>query len=92
MTKKVKKHISFIIIFIFTTGYVASFRIEYIHQDVLIKIKDKSVTYIIFRTLSDDSIWYGFCCIAFIEYSDCRKEMLDYTNFFVLITNEETAK
>ena len=89
MTKKVKKHISFIIIFIFTTGYAASFRIEYIHQDVLIKIKDKSVTYIIFRTLSDDSIMYGFCCIAFIEYSDCRKKTLD---FFVLMTNEETTK
>ena len=49
----------------------------HIHEDVLNKIKYKSVTYIIFRTLSDDSIMHGFCCIAFIEYSDCRKKMLD---------------
>ena len=51
-----------------TDVYFDSFGNEYIPQDVLKKIKDKSTTHIIFRIQSNDSILCGFYCIAFIEY------------------------
>ena len=41
---------------------------EYIQKEVLTKIKDKSISHIIFRIQSDKSIMCGFYCIAFIEY------------------------
>ena len=46
----------------FTDGntYFDSFGTEYIPQEVLNKIKDKSITQNIFRIESDDSIVYGF--------------------------------
>ena len=47
--------------------YFDSFGIEYSPQEILSKIKDKLVTDNIFRIQSDDSIMYGFYCIAFIE-------------------------
>ena len=37
-----------------------SFVMEYIPQEVLNKIKDKSITHNIFRIQADDSITYGF--------------------------------
>ena len=37
-------------------------------QEVLNKIRDKSITHNIFRIQDNDSIMYGFYCIAFIEY------------------------
>ena len=49
---------------LFTDGnivkYFNSFRIEYIPQEVLNKIKDKSITHNIFRIQYDDSIMCGF--------------------------------
>ena len=51
-----------------TVLYFDSFGIEYIPQDVLGKIKDKSVTHNIFRTQDDDCIMCGFYRIAFKEY------------------------
>ena len=60
--------------------YFDSFRIEYIPKEVLNKIKDKSITHNIFRIQDDDSTMCGFCCIAFIEYMDAGKTLLDYTN------------
>ena len=48
------------------------FRGEYIPQEVLIKIKDKSITHNIFRIQDCDSI---ICMIT-------RKTLIDYTNFF----------
>ena len=51
-----------------TDVYFDSFGNEYIPQDVLKKIKDKSTTHIIFRIQPNDSILCGFYCIAFIEY------------------------
>ena len=45
-----------------------SFGIEYILQEVLNKIKDKSITHNIFRILDNESIIGGFYCITFIEY------------------------
>ena len=44
------------------------FQIEYFPQEILSKIKDKSITYNIFRIQSDDSIMSAFCYTAFIGY------------------------
>ena len=55
---------------------------EYILQEVISKIKDKSISYNIFRIHSDDSVICGFHCIAFIEYIIERKTLSDYTNLF----------
>ena len=64
-----------------TAVYLDSFGNEYSPQDVLNKIKVKSITYNnIFRIQSDDSIIYGLFCIAFIEYMIAEKTSLDYTN------------
>ena len=44
------------------------FEIEYIPQEVLSKIRDKSITHILFIKQDDDSIMSRSYCIAFIEY------------------------
>ena len=62
--------------------YFHYFGIEYIPQDVLNKIKDKSITHNIFRIQDNESIMCGFYCIAFIEYMLAGKTLLDYTNLF----------
>ena len=62
--------------------YFNSFGIEYIPQEVLSKIKDKSITHNIFRIQVHESIICGFYCIAFIEYLLVGKTFLDYTNLF----------
>ena len=49
------------------TVYFDSFGIEYIPQDVLNEIKDKSIMHNIFRTEFHDCIMCGFYCITFIE-------------------------
>ena len=59
-----------------------SFGIEYIPQEVLNKIRDKSITHNIFRIQDNESIMCGFYCIAFIEYMIAGKTLLDYTNLF----------
>ena len=45
-----------------------SFQIGYILQEVLSKIKDKSITHKIFTIQDDDSAMCGFYWIAVIEY------------------------
>ena len=60
--------------------YFDSFGIEYIPQEVLSKIKDKSTMHNILRIQNDDSIMSGFYCIALIEYMLAGKTLLDYTN------------
>ena len=65
-----------------TAVYLDSFGIEYIPQEVLNKIKDKSITHNIFRIQDDESIMCGFYCIAFIGYMLAGKTLLDFTNFF----------
>lgn len=62
--------------------YFDSFGIEYIQKEVLGKIKDKSITHIIFIIESDNSIMCGFYCITLIEYMIAKKTLLDYTNSF----------
>ena len=65
-----------------TAVHFGSFRIEYITQEVLNKIKDKSITHNIFRIQSDVSIMCEFYCIAFIEYMIAEKTLLSYTSLF----------
>ena len=60
--------------------YFDSFGIEYIPQEVLNKIRDKSVTDNIFRVQDNECIICGFYCIAFIEYMLTGKTLLDCTN------------
>ena len=67
-----------------TAVYFDSFGIEYIPQELLNKIKDKSIKHDIFRIQSNDSIMYGLYCITFIEYMIAEKTLLHYTNLFSL--------
>ena len=62
--------------------YFDSVGIEYIPQELLNKIKDKSITHNIFRIQDNDSVIFGFYCIAFIDYMLAGKTLLDYTNLF----------
>ena len=62
--------------------YFDSFWVEYILQEVLNEIRDESITHNIFRIQDNDSIMWGFCCIAFIEYMLPGKTLLDYTDLF----------
>ena len=65
-----------------TAVYFDTFGIEYIPQEVLSKVKDKSITHNIFRIQYDDSIVCRFYYIAFIEYMIAGKTLLGYTNLF----------
>ena len=67
-----------------TALYFDSFGIECIPQDILNKIKDKSITHKIFRIQDNKSIVCGFYCVTFIEYIFAVKALLDYTNLFSL--------
>ena len=58
--------------------YFYSVGTEYILQEVLSKIKNKSITRNIFRIQDDDSIKCVFYCISFIEYMLAGKTLLDY--------------
>ena len=68
------------------------FGTEYIPQEVLDKIKDKSITHDVFRIQDDDSIMCGFYCIAFIVYILTGKILLDYTNSFSLNDYKKMTK
>ena len=68
MIKIVKKHIGFHYLSTKTQLYIFdSFGIEYIPQEVLNKIKDKSITPNIIRTQVNESFMCEFYCIGFIE-------------------------
>ena len=64
------------------TLYFDSFGIEHIPQEILNKIKDKSITHNIFIVQDKGFIICGFYCIAFIEYLLAGKYLLNYTNLF----------
>ena len=61
---------------------IDSFRINYIPQPVLNKIKDESTTQNIFRLQDNQSIMCEFYYIPFIEYILVGKTLLGYTNLF----------
>ena len=65
-----------------TAVYFDSFGIEYVTQEVLNKIRDKSIIRNIFRIQDNESAMCGFYCINFIEYMLAAKTLLDYTNLF----------
>ena len=65
-----------------TAVYFDYFGTEYIPQEILSKIKNKSISHNIFRIQSDDSVMCEFYCVALIEYMIERKTLLDYTNLF----------
>ena len=56
--------------------------IEYIHQELLTKVKDIFIKHNIFTIQDDDSIMCGFYCIAFIEYMIVGKNLLNSTSSF----------
>ena len=59
-----------------------SFGIEYIAQEILNMITDKSISHNMLITQDNESIISGFYCIDFIEYMLAGKTLLDYTNVF----------
>ena len=61
--------------------YFDSFRIEYVPQEVLNKIRDKSITHSIFRIQNNEPIMCGLYCITFREYMLAGEILLGYTNF-----------
>ena len=75
-----------------TAIYFDSFGIEYIPQEALSKIRDKSITHNIFRIQDSESIMCGFYCNAFIEYMLAGKRLLDYTNLFSMNDYKENDK
>ena len=77
-----RAHWTTLFIDINTAVYVDSFGIEDIPQEVLNKIKDKSITHYIFGRQSDDSIICEFYCITFIEYMLVGNTLLDYSKLF----------
>ena len=75
-----------------TALYFDSFGIKYIPQEVLNKIKDKSIIHNIFRIQDNESIMWEFYCIAFIEYMFSGKTLLDYTNLLPLNNYKKNEK
>ena len=69
-----------------------SFGIEYIAQELLKKIKNKSITHDICRIQPDDSIMCGFYCVAFIEFILVGKSLLGYINLFSLYESKNKGK
>ena len=62
--------------------YFHSFGIGYIPQEVLNKIRDKSIIYNTFRIQDNESIICGFSVSFFIEYMLAGKTLLDHANLF----------
>ena len=62
--------------------YFDSFGIEHIQQEVLSKIKGKSITHNMFRIQDDDSVICGVYCIALRQYMLTEKTLLDYISLF----------
>ena len=71
-------------------GYFDSFGIEYIPQEILNKIKDKSIIHNIFRMQNNESIVCGFYCVAFIEYMLAGKTLLHYAD--LLFPNDNVKR
>ena len=62
--------------------WLYTFRIEYIPQEVLNKIRDKSITHNIFRIQDDESIMFRFYC--FHRIYACRKNFVRLHEFVFL--------
>ena len=75
-----------------TAVYFDSFGIEYIPQEVLNKIRDRSITHNIFRIQDDDPTMCPFYCISFMEDVLSGKAVLCYTNLFSLNDYKKNGK
>ena len=64
MIKIMKEHIRFN--YLLTKIQMYTSEIEYIPQEILSKIKDKSITHNIFRIQDNESIMCGFDCIVLL--------------------------
>ena len=76
MTNKVKEHIGFH--YLFTEMFFDSTGIEYVLQDVLNKIKDKSISHNIFR-IQSNNMWILMYC--FLRIYDCSKNLIRLYQF-----------
>ena len=56
------------------------------------QIKVKSITHNIFRIQSDDSVMFGFYCIAFMEYLISGKTLLIHTKSISLNNYQKNDK
>ena len=65
-----------------TFVYFNSFGIEYILQEILNKVSDKSITPNIFRIQDNEYVMCGFYCFSFKEYMQSGQTLLDHTNLF----------
>ena len=71
-----------------TAVYFDCFGIEYIPQEIFIKINDTSIIHNRFRIQDDDSVMCmcRFYLIAFKKYMFAGKTLIGYTIFFLLTT------
>ena len=93
MTNKVKGHIEFH--YLLTEILLCTlffFGIECVPRDVLNKIKDKFITHSTFRLQSNDTIWGGLYCMAFIKCMISVKTLLDNNNLFSVNDYQKTDK
>ena len=72
--------------------YFESFGTDYIPQEVVNKVNNKSITHSIFRVQFDDPIVCGFYCITFINCMIPGKRLLDCTNLFCSNSHKKKDK
>ena len=82
MTNEMNEHFGFNCYWQIYDYALDSFEVKYLSQEVLNKIKEKSITHNIFIIQDDGSIMCGFYHVALIEYMLARKAFLDYNIFF----------
>ena len=63
-----------------TAAYFYSFEIQYIPQEVLSNVRDKSITHNVFKIQDNKSIMCWCYCIFFIKYLLVGKTLLQHTN------------
>ena len=62
--------------------YFDSFGVEHIPQEIKAFINNKNIITNIFRIQANDSIMYGYFCIAFIDFMLAGKTLTENTNLF----------
>ena len=77
---------------IYWQKYFDSLGIQYIPQEVLNKIRVKSITDNIFRMQDNKSIMGQLYCIVFIEYMLAGKKLIDHTDLFSQNNYEKNDK
>ena len=64
--------------------YFDSFSVEYIHKEIMERIRNKNIKTNIFRIEDYNSIMCGYFCILFIEYMLNNKTLTDLLIYLVL--------